>query len=524
MIKAKNAARFLRRHGVKIAAGAAAVAVAAAVALPQLASAPASAAAGYAEQAVQRRDITAVYTGAGMLEAAASYTVRALVSGTVLTDDFEVGDTVQKGDVLYTIDSSEAQAEAEKAQLSLNEAERSAEAAREAQTVRSPIAGTVSEFYVQAGDTVTAGQQVAAVCDSSTVLLALDFPAADAAGFAVGQAAQVTLDGTFEVLSGTVQAVAGASTLGGGNLAVCSVTIAVPNNNGALTQERAAMASVNGVASLGSAHFAYRQRLAVTAQSGGTVEKLCVKQGGAVSANSELLTLGGQALEQQEAAAQDTVRSAQLSLEAAQRRVENYTITAPVSGTVVRKNVKAGDTVGTADADSGGLCAIYDMSSLTMELNVDELKILSLAVGQQVNIVADALPNDTYTGTITSVLYAGTTQNGTTTYPVTVRVDDTGSLRPGMNAAVSITTADVKNVLAVPVEALLRGGYVLVTAQSPSAANADASMQAPEGYAYVAVTTGVSDDGYIEITSGLQAGDTIAYDPAAAQSSGGEEE
>ena len=56
------------------------------------------------------------------------------------------------------------------------------------------------------------------------------------------------------------------------------------------------------------------------------------------------------------------------------------------------------------------------------------------------------------------------------------------------------------------------GSYVLVTKDSPSAANAEISMTAPDGYVYVKVTTGISDDDYIEVKSGLQEGDTIAYD------------
>ena len=61
-----------------------------------------------------------------------------------------------------------------------------------------------------------------------------------------------------------------------------------------------------------------------------------------------------------------------------------------------------------------------------------------------------------------------------------------------------------------PVCAVNRGNTVLITSDSPSAVNA-LEQEAPEGYVYVQVTTGVSDDSYIEITSGLQEGDTVAY-------------
>ena len=99
---------------------------------------------------------------------------------------------------------------------------------------------------------------------------------------------------------------------------------------------------------------------------------------------------------------------------------------------------------------------------------------------------------------------------------MTIRIDDTGDLLPGMNATAEIVTSSAENALAIPNGAVVRGNYVLVTEDSPSAANADQSMTAPEGYVYVKITTGTSDNDYIEVTSGLQEGDTIAYDSDAA--------
>ena len=73
-------------------------------------------------------------------------------------------------------------------------------------------------------------------------------------------------------------------------------------------------------------------------------------------------------------------------------------------------------------------------------------------------------------------------------------------------------------MLAIPSLAVNRGNTVLITADSPSAVNA-LDQEAPEGYVYVQVTTGVSDDSYIEVTSGLQEGDTVAYLRAASSDS-----
>lgn len=501
---------FIKTHKKRCIAVVAAAAVLVAVIVPRK-SRSASADLAYTQEKLGRRDIVNVYDGSGTINAADSYTVKSLVTGTVLTADFELGDTIQKGDVLYVIDSSDVEGDLESAQLSVSQAQRSYDDAADARNVRTKIGGEVSSFAVAAGDAVQAGQTVATVRDTSVMLLAVDFPAAEAQSFAVGQAAQVMPDTTFEVLNGTIRSVSGADPAGDASLMTCTVTIAVPNA-GSLTTAQAAVAQVNGVSSLNSAHFAYQREETVVAAASGTVSELCVREGSTVRQDDVLLRITGKDLDKQAQNAADNLRSAELRMSSAERNISHYTIDAPISGTIVDKKVKAGDKLSANDTAMQNLCTIYDMSYLEMKLNVDELKIRSLEVGQEVEITADAVPGETYKGVISSILVAGTTANGSTSYPVTVRIDDMGELLPGMNATAKITTASVKNVLALPNAALVRGSYVLVTRDSPSAANAETSMTAPDGYVYVKVTTGISDDDYIEVKSGLQEGDTIAYD------------
>lgn len=509
----KDPKQFLKRNWKKITAVVCVAAVAAAVLLPKNSKKAVQASTQYMEAALERRDITNTFSGSGTISAANTYTVKSLVKGTVLTADFEVGDTIEKGTVLYTIDSSDVATSVEKAQLALEQAQRSYDDTADAQYIRSVIGGTVASIKVKAGDYVTAGQEIATVRDDSSLLLTLEFPAADASGFAVGQAAEVILNGTFETLSGTVQAVAGTDTISSGNLLVRTVTIAV-KNNGSLTTAQAASAIINGVSALASARFDYQHQQTVTATTSGTVAAVCVKEGTAIEANTAIVQLSGTELSRQVQSAADSLLNAQLSMSDTQKQMENYTITSPISGTVIQKNVKAGDTVGTDTTASETLCTIYDLSYLVMVINVDELQVSDVSVGQSVQVTADAVPDKTYTGTVTRVSMKGTSSGGTTTYPVTVRIDETEGLRPGMNANAEIVTAEAGNALAVPNAAIVRGGYVLVTKDSPSAANADPDMTAPEGYVYVPVKTGVSDDDYTQIISGVTGNDTVAYDPS----------
>ena len=474
---------------------------------------PASVDASYTEAAPERRDVTNTLSGTGTLNPANTYTVKSLVDGKVLTGTIEEGDIVEESNVLYTIDSSDASTNFEKAEIAMQQAQRSYDKVVDRQYVRAEVAGVVSSLKVTKGDEVTSGQEVAVIRDSSKMLLTLEFPAADAANFSVGQSAAVTLDGTFEQLDGTVTSVSGTDALSAGNLLTRTVTITVKNAGG-LTTAQAATASINGVSSIGSATFAYQAERTLTAQASGTVTSINVQEGSEVAKDDIILGLSGDDLTESIQSASESLRSAEISMQNLKDAMNNYTITAPISGTIIEKDAKVGDAVKAGDT----LCIVYDLSYLEMSINVDELQISSISVGQKVQITADAVPDKTYVGTVTRVSMKGTSNGGTTTYPVTIRIDDTDGLRPGMNANAEIVVAEANNALVVPNAAVVRGSYVLVTKDSPSAANADTTMEAPEGFVYVPVKTGVSDDDYTQIVSGIQEGDTIGYDPSSVSS------
>ena len=463
----------------------------------------------YVQTTPEKRDVTNTLSGTGILNPANTYNVKSLVAGKVLTSTAEEGEIVEEGDVLYTVDSSDATTKAEQASIALQQAQRSYDKTVDRQYVRAEVAGVVSTLKVAKGDEVTSGQEVAVIRDSSKMTLQLEFPAADAASFSVGQSAEVTLDGTFETITGTVTAVTGTDALSTGNLLTRTVTIAV-RNAGGLTTAQAATATINGVNCIAAKCFEYQAERTLTALAAGTVTAINVPEGGAVNKDDIVLQISGEDLTEAIQSAAETLRSAELNMDNLQEAMNNYTVTSPISGTIIEKNAKAGDALATG-AD---LCTIYDLSYLVMVINVDELQVSDVSVGQSVQVTADAVPDKTYTGTVTRVSMKGTSSGGTTTYPVTVRIDETEGLRPGMNANAEIVTAEAGNALAVPNAAIVRGGYVLVTKDSPSAANADPDMTAPEGYVYVPVKTGVSDDDYTQIISGVTGNDTVAYDPS----------
>lgn len=511
-----------KRRWKKFAVAGVALVVAAGVGWQMLSPGQSSAASAtsYTTAEVTRMDVSSSITGSGTLEAADSYSVTTLIEGSILTAAFEEGDEVEEGTILYTIDSSDASNSLEQAEISLNQAQRSYNNQLESQEdliITAPVSGQVYSIDVEVGDDVAAGETVATIRDSQTMSLEVTFPADDTASFYVGQSATVTLDSTFETLTGTISEISGTDTVLTGNVIVRSVTIDV-SNPGGLSTEQTASAAVGTATSTASGTFTYKEEETVTAEVSGEVSSIRVSEGDQVSSGQTLIVLTSDDLDDSLQSASESLRNAEISLENQYENLDDYTITSPIKGTIVDKNYNAGETTEANQV----LCTIYDLSYLTMTLSVDELDIASIEVGQSVSIVADAVEDTTYTGTVTKVSVAGTSSGSATTYPVTIRIDETDGLLPGMSVDATIELASAEDVLAIPSAALNRGDTVLVTADSPSAANGtlvESTAEDGEDYYSVEVTTGVSGDDYIEIVSGLQEGDTVAYIPTSSSSS-----
>lgn len=458
----------------------------------------------YTTASVEKRSITNALTGSGTLQPADSYTVTTLVSGEVLSDTFEEGDIVEKDQLLYTIDSSDVSTTETQAQTNYTQA-------LKAKYPMADISGTVSEVYVSNGDAVSAGTELCRISASNDLTIDFQFSYAKDGDFYVGQPAKIYLNGYAGYIDGTVAQIGSSSVANGTGMKMTTVRVKAANP-GLVSGDCTASAVVGNYTSYGQTTVKIGTGSTITATASGKVSGLTLMPGDSVFSGQRICTITGDSVDNQ-------LKNAKASLENAQDRLDDYMVTSPITGTVVEKTVKAGDNVGTGSNSNNTLCIIYDLTYLEMTLNIDELDIDNVEVGQTVNVTSDAKEGQTFTGVVTKVSVVGTTSGGTTTYPVTVRIDDTDGLRPGMNVDAEIVLSSADGVLAIPSLAVNRGDTVLVTSDSPSAANA-LEQEAPEGYAYVQVTTGVSDDSYIEITSGLQEGDTVAYLRTASSGSG----
>lgn len=467
----------------------------------------------YLTSTAQMQEMTVSVSSTGTIQPIDSYNVSGMVTGEVLEAPFEVGDQVEKGDVLYRIDPGSAETALQQAQLSVQQAQLNYDSIVDGLNPKASGAGVVQKLHVKKGDLVSAGSPIADISDTSTMTLTVPFQSADAQRIAVGSSAQVTLAGSLETLTGTVESVANADLVGNGGALVRQVKIRV-QNPGALTTSTTATAKVGSIACAGSGTFEANLTQTVVATGSGDVVSLNVSAGSRVSAGQVLATLGGSSAQTSLENASISLQNAQLSLQNAQDALDNYTITAPISGTVIEKNFKAGDTIdnNSLTAAGGTLAVLYDMSTLTFEMKIDEKDINKVQVGQEVTITADAVEGVTFSGVVDTVNINGTTVSGQTNYPVTVVINDPQDLKPGMNVSADIIVERAGTVLCVPVDAVNRGSdKPTVQVAQEGALDENGNVVDPSKLETREVTLGRNDNDNIEITSGLSEGEIVVW-------------
>ena len=445
---------------------------------------------------VTRGSISRGLEGSGTLEAIDQYEVSALVSGDVTADFFEEGDMVSKDQVLYKIDASSIEKNIDKAQNALSQSKMSYSEAVEAYgdlTVSAPCKGVIKTLYIKNGDDIKTGDRVCDIVDSDTMTLEIKFLSSQAGGIYSGQAANIEMTGGGGSYMGTVKTVSSGSTVNSLGVPVTNVEISV-TNPGAITTGDIATAVVDGTACAEPGTFKYSHEETVTAKASGKVRNLSLIEGDRVSAGRTILTIESSSVSNQVKKSALSVSDAELSLKGLQDDLDQYSISSPIAGKVIQKTVKAGDKVASQQG-STSMAVIADLSALTMTMNIDELDISSVKVGQDVEVTADALENQVFHGVVNKVSVIGTSQNGVTTYPVEVLLSDVENtdLIPGMNVSATIVLEKKDDVLLIPTTAVKRGNKVKMLGSGEE----------------VEIETGIDDGTQVEVLSGLSEGDQV---------------
>jgi len=234
-----------------------------------------------------------------------------------------------------------------------------------------------------------------------------------------------------------------------------------------------------------------KNRLEIKAPISGRIDQVLIKEGSKVKKGQIIAWMSST----ERAAMLDAARSKGES--EYKKWSELYLPTpvlAPISGTIILKNVEPGQTFTSTDA-------IFTMSDhLTVKAQVDETDIAKIKLNSKAIIILDAYPGSSINAHVDQLAFDATTTNNVTTYAIDVLPDETPAfMRSGMTANVTFLVEEKTDVLYVPADAIKvtnGSSFVLVRGSEKK------PIQSP-------VTTGITDGKKIEIQSGLKENDII---------------
>lgn len=466
--------------------------------------------------------IQSVVQGYGTAVPKESAAITLNAAGTVQEVYVSVGQTVFAGQELYTIDSQTARDNLQKAQDEMNKLLEEANNL----TVRAPFAGKlmdVQEF--QPDQEVVEGAKVATLVNDRKLKLSLYFSYAYENDIRAGQSVQVTIPAVMQAFDGRVEKINKVSYISpeGG---VYFEAVIVFDNPGTLTEKMDASAVLTAADGSdiypyqnGQTQF-YETRDILTKAGGPVIGQGNLLNYANVSEGEALLYLGSSTIDEK-------IQTQQEALDKAMEAMGNFNAVAPIDGQVFSctlepgQNVKEGDTVIT----------ISNTTTMVVDIQVDSRNIGFIQAGMTMELTDDY--GNPVMGTVTNVAMQGEVGTGTTTYPVTLEVDNSGgTIYNGSWLNYKLVTAESVDCVTVPNQCIKRvndvngekqtvvfiqadskpDNAVEVDSASMGGEGASTSERLPtaaDGFWPVPVTTGLSDVYNCEITEGLEAGTTV---------------
>lgn len=489
--------------------------------------------------------LSTVIEGTGTTMPADSVTYTTASTAEITGVYVSAGDTVAAGDLLYTQDDSELDEEIEGYQDELTELENTLSDASDQLselnerladlTVTAPFSGRITDVTVRAGDSVGSGTKLATLVDDSKMTLTQYFSYAYEDQIYVGMKAGVSIASLMTTLDGTVTEIKKVDRVTAEGTRCFAVTVTV-DNPGALSEGMTGA----GYLLTGSGEKLYPAVEGtlepyasedITATESGKLTAVNVDDYETVTAGAALFIIDGSDLEDQVETTQRSITQTQEKITQTQEKIteaeekrSDYQVTAEIDGKIIMVGVQEGEAPRQAGQTA---VTLYDLDSMTITANIDELDIDSITMGMEVDITQSGAESDThYIGTVTAISYEATNTNGVAYFPITITIPSEGALSAGVNVSYTITVGDESEGVLAPIAALKstsEGTCLFVKADTrPDNAVDLEDGVVPDGFYAVPVGTGVSNSQYVRILSGVEEGVEVFTRYQQAAPSGGD--
>ncbi len=223
------------------------------------------------------------------------------------------------------------------------------------------------------------------------------------------------------------------------------------------------------------------------------------------------------------------VKIQQQAVEKARTNLGYATITSPIDGVILSKEVEEGQTVASAMTTPTLFNIAQDLTDMRVIADIDEADIGGVVEGQRVTFTVDAFPDDVFNGSVTQVRQEATTESNVVTYEVVISApNDDLKLKPGLTANVTIYTLEKNNVLAVPSKALrfTPNDAIMADGETIDDVKAKNKLWTCEGNTFKAhaVEIGTTNGTLTEIVSGIAEGTEVLTDFNISQTESGDDE
>ncbi len=441
----------------------------------------------YTEYAIGRGTLSKTVTGTGTISISRSEDVKADYAVTVIETLAEAGDTVTAGQPLMRVDSIALQDSIDALQTELESTESEMASIMNSYSsttyVRMPQYGRIKEIYIEEG------QYIQDVMEEKgcIALLSLDgwmyVETSAVEGMEIGSVLSVKVGRTE--LEGTVRALEN-------GMATVTFSDAYGTEGGEveLTFNKESIGTA-----ISHIHMPYR----LTTSEKGYISAIYLEVDDRKWEGNRVCYLINVPVSDTYDALSATRLKQEEEMKEMKALMASGTINAPADGIV--SSITAASSV-PQEADTV-LASLYVGSEKEMVVSVDELDIISVELGQSVSLAMDAITDKTYSGTVSKVSQIGMATSGVTVYSVTIAIDGDEQLKLGMNGTATIQVEERSDVLLVPIAALNASrGTSYVWLKSAEAAEDEPGVRTE-------VETGLSDENYAEVVSGLNEGDVV---------------
>ena len=202
------------------------------------------------------------------------------------------------------------------------------------------------------------------------------------------------------------------------------------------------------------------------------------------------------------------------NVQKAQTNLGYATITSPIDGVVLSREVEEGQTVASAMTTPTLFIIAQDLTNMRVIANIDEADIGGVKEGQRVSFTVDAFPDDVFEGAVTQVRQQATTTSNVVTYEVVISApNESLKLKPGLTANVTIYTMEMHNIMSVPTKALRFTPNEMFLKEDEAIVDCDAKdkvwIRDGKNFKAIAVETGKSNGMFTEIISGVKPGTEV---------------